>query len=250
MFQWREEYVNESRPERQGFTAGQLFEEGKGEGLDPKALCFLTMVAEVKTVRRNRFTFAGVDWEGTCLYGYKGKVIIRYSLSDLSKIYVFDDRDDFMGVVTQTTLAHPIKDWQAAKRIIDERRALKRITDGEADSIRRKGSFFLNRQRTPDLIPYIKAEDGKKPKSKTVAELLGGAVCNEEPKKEKPKFKPPRDWSEFRGPWWERYDYHMAQDSATLSQDDLDFIAWFQTTSEYQATQNHKPTQLILGGQQ
>jgi putative transposase len=111
MFQWREEYIDEPRPRRGGLTARQIFDEGKGVGLDPKALCFLMMAVEIKSVRRNRFTFAGTDWGGSCLYGYRGKVLIRYSLSDLSKIFVSDMNDDFMGTVEQCGKADPIKDW-------------------------------------------------------------------------------------------------------------------------------------------
>ena len=57
------------------------------------------MKAEVKGVRRNRLTFEGFDWTGDCLYGLKRKVIVRYSLSDRRQIYVFDLKDQFLGVV-------------------------------------------------------------------------------------------------------------------------------------------------------
>jgi putative transposase len=161
--QWREEYADEPLPKRQGLTARQIFDEGKGAGLDPKALCFLMMACEIKTVRRNRLTFAGVDWEGPCLYGYKDRILIRYLLSDLSQIYVFDPRDQFMGIVTQASKADPIKDWQAAKRIIAERRSYKHLTKKRCDFIREK-SFVIEGWKDPDFIEYIEAEDAKKQK--------------------------------------------------------------------------------------
>jgi len=163
MLQWREEYIDEPRPRRQGFTARQIFDDGKGAGLDPKALCFLMMAVEVKSVRRNRFTFAGIDWEGPCIYGYRGKILIRYSLSDFNKIYVFDTNDRYMGEVTQCGKADPIKDWQAAKRIVSERRKCKKETK-RLDAFIQEKRFVIEGRRNPNLIEYIEAEDAKKQK--------------------------------------------------------------------------------------
>jgi putative transposase len=165
MFQFREEVIDEPLSGRQGLTARQMFEDGKGAGLDPKALYFLMMAVEVKSVRRNRFTFAGIDWTGPCLYGYKDKILIRYSLSDFSQIYVFDSKDTFMGIVTQTGKADPINDWQAAKKIIKERAAFKRQTKRLGDYIRSK-PFVVDSRKNPELIEYIEAEEAKKPENK------------------------------------------------------------------------------------
>jgi len=163
MLQWREEYIDEPRPRRGGLTARQIFDDGKGVGLDPKALCFLMMAVEVKRVSRSRFTFAGIDWEGPCIYGYKGRVIIRYSLSDLSKIYVFDINDRYMmGTVTQCGKSDPIKDWQAAKRIVAERRHLKKQSKEFA-------AFLVEGRKNPDLIEYIEIEEASRPENKMIS---------------------------------------------------------------------------------
>jgi putative transposase len=162
IYQWIEEYIDEPRPKRQGLTPRQMFEEGKGTGFDPRKLFYLMMVSEVKTVSRCRFRFAGVDWEGPCLYGFEGKVIIRYSLSDFSKIYVFDPSDNhYMGVVTQTTAAHPIKDSQAAKKIVNLRRVYNRLTTKREDLIR-KNDFLIDGRQPSDLLEYIETEEVKK----------------------------------------------------------------------------------------
>ena len=201
MLQWREEYIDEPLPKRQGLTARQMFGEGKGAGLDPKALCFLMMAVEVKSVRRSRFTFAGIDWEGPCLYGYHGKVIIRYSLSDFSKIFVFDINDQrLMGVVTQCGKVNPIKDWQAAKRIVAERRKDKRDSKKLAAFIQEK-RFLIEGRRDPDLIDYIEAEEAKKPENRILlphfddeSEILDAVARSET---DEPRFNDA----------WERYEF-------------------------------------------
>ncbi len=228
MQQWVEEYADEPRPKRQGLTPRQMFEEGKGPGLDPMKLWFLMMVAEVKKVSRCRFKFAGVFWEGPCLYGYKDKVIIRYSLSDLSKIYVFDPRDRFMGVVTQTTAADPIKDWQAGKRIMAKRRALKRETVRLLD-FARKNNFVIDGRQPIDPSEYIEIEEAKKPQNKIKkpwldelepdVEIAGPGDTGPESESGPPRFK-----YDF-----EKYDYLMAQDA--ISPDDREWIADYRSWS-------------------
>lgn len=231
MYQWREEYVDETLPKRQGFTARQMFEEGKGAGLDPKALYFLMMAVEIKTVRRNRFTFAGVDWQGECLYGYKEKVLIRYSLSDFSKIYVFDQRDKFMGIVTQSGKADPINDWQAAKQIMRERASFKRQTKRLADFIRKK-PFVVDDRKNPELIEYIQTEEAKN-KPEPNSPFIEDAVSTPRPSSAVPDEEQSRPYFDND---YDKYDWLMAQKE--ISQADQAWIDAFLKRSSLYKNQN------------
>jgi putative transposase len=226
MLQWREEYIDEPRPRRQGLTARQIFDDGKGAGLDPKALCFLMMAVEVKRVSRSRFTFAGIDWEGPCIYGYRGRILIRYSLSDFSKIYAFDTNDRYMGEVTQCGKADPIKDWQAAKQIVAARRKLKKHTKEFA-------AFLVEGRKNPDLIDYIEAEEANQPQAKKFlpfvdsnaaesAEGAGTGTSNQEVPAQ-PDMRPRWKYD------YEKYDWLMEQ--ATLTTDDRKWIEDYRVNS-------------------
>ena len=228
MLQWREEYIDEPRPRRQGLTARQIFDDGKGAGLDPKALCFLMMAVEVKRVSRSRFTFAGIDWEGPCIYGYKGKILIRYSLSDFSKIYAFDLNDRYMGEVTQCGKADPIKDWQAAKRIVAERRHLKKQSKEFA-------AFLVEGRKNPDLIEYFEAEETKKPE---IVKLSPFADDSPSPPPSPARGEgdiegePPTRDEGIRPRWkydYEKYDWLMEQ--TVLTPEDLKWIGEYRVSS-------------------
>lgn len=230
MLQWREEYVDEPRPRREGLTARQIFDDGKGAGLDPKALCFLMMAVEVKSVRRSRFTFASADWEGSCIYGYRGRIIIRYSLSDLSKIYVFDTNDRYMGTVEQCGKADPIKDWQAAKRIQSTRRTFKRHTKEFA-------AFLVEGRRNPDLIEYIETEEASKPQDKMISPFPESedsqTAINVSARPEDSQDELPSNVEQAGRPRWkydyEKYDWLMEQ--ALLTPDDRRWIDEYRTNS-------------------
>lgn len=228
---WREEYIDEPRPRRRNLTPRQMFEEGKGPGVDPAELYHLMMVGDVKTVRRNRFTFVGTDWTGSCLYGYKGKIIILYALSDLSKIYVFDSNNQFMGAVTQASAADPINDWQAAKRIIAERRTFKRQTKKLANFIREK-SLLIDSRCSPNLLEYIEAEEAKKPENKRISPFVNDPESALVLKIEADKIDLAADHgSPLSGPYfreaWERYEWYLKNDSKTYNLADLVWIDWF-----------------------
>jgi hypothetical protein len=88
---------------------------------------------------------------------------------------------------------------------------------------------------------YRNFSSGLKHKIFTDEEELDRKVMLYEESKNLQKYKPPRDWSEFKGEWWEKYDYLLAQDPATLTQEDLEFIDGYRTTSEYRAIYEVKP---------
>jgi putative transposase len=160
--QWRDFYVIQPLRGRKNQTAKELFEPGRGPGIDPKALCFLMLKAEVKGVRRGRLTFDGFDWAGNCLYGIKQNVIVRYSLSDRSRVYVFDLKDRFLGVVEPVDYTAP-RDHAAARRITAERRRLFRQTKTLSNMAKTASPEVIDliSRKDPDLLEYIEAKNSK-----------------------------------------------------------------------------------------
>jgi len=241
IYRWIEEYVDEPRPKRQGLTPRQMFEEGKGPGFDPRKLCYLMMVSKPVNVSRCRFTFAGVNWEGPCLYPYNGKAIIRYSLGDFSKIYVFDASDGhFMGDVTQTTAADPIRDYQAGKRIGNLRRVYNRLTTKREDLIRKNGFLIDGRQPT-DLLEYIEAEEIKKERVLPFPLLDGPNSVESVPKDADPdKIDTMADHdSPLSGPFYSTledwyFGWAIRQDPKDLSDADRKAIKEVENSPEYE----------------
>lgn len=78
-------------------------------------------------------------------------------------------------------------------------------------------------------------------------EELDKKVMAYEESKNCQKYKSPKDWSGYYE-WWERYEHHLKQDPETLTQDDLDFIDWYKTTSEYKKIYEAEPSRILSGG--
>jgi len=161
--QWRDFYASQPLRGRKNQTAQELFDPGRGPGVDPKALCFLMMKAEIKRVFRERLTFEGFDWTGDCLYGLNSRVLVRYSLSDRGQIYVFSLQEKFLGIVTPVIASAP-RDHEAARRTISERNQALRQTKA-LSALAKKASpetIDLLTRKHPELIEYIQKEETKK----------------------------------------------------------------------------------------
>ena len=66
------------------------------------------MAHEVKTIHRNGIRFLNTDYNSDVLYGLKDRVMIRYSLFDLSKIKVYSTRGEYLCTAKRVTGTHPM----------------------------------------------------------------------------------------------------------------------------------------------
>jgi len=325
---WREFYVNQPSRGLDGKTPREIFEPGKGPGVNAAELAYLMMPMEIRNIGRNGINLFGCHWYDEALYGLRDRVLIKYSLSDLSEIYCFY-KGDFLCTLKPLAKLHPDasesgtpKDMEDVKRRIAQKKSLKNQT------VKLYKLFGKNQDRlpwkeiieeAPNVIKAIEAEEAKKPpESKRITpwidepERIGTeanqlessdqngnarprweydyekydwlmeqvtltpadrkwiddyrassslhkhkvfndaeeldkkvALCEESKKSE--EYLPAKDWSGFSGDWFERYDYHLKQDPDSLTQDDLDWIEWYRTTSEYQSIYCQESTGLLSG---
>src|SRR5574344_435114 len=68
-----------------GKTIGEVFELGRGSGVDVARLDDLMMIQEIKNIGRNGIRFLKSDYFSEELYGFKDRVIIKYSMFDLTQ---------------------------------------------------------------------------------------------------------------------------------------------------------------------
>lgn len=83
-------------PNVKGKTIGEVFESGKGSGIDLEKLDDLMMSKEIRTINRDGIRFLNADYYNDCLYGVKERVQIKYSLLDLTKIKVYTLNNEFI----------------------------------------------------------------------------------------------------------------------------------------------------------
>lgn len=135
LFGFRDFYAKQESKGLNGQRPQDVFDAGKGPGIDPAEVVYLMMCREIKYLHRNGFTVFGWHWNHENLYGYRNPIIIKYSLCDLSQIYCFTRKNEFLCAAKPVTKCNPMapesdnpKDMEEIKRQISKQRSLRNQT--------------------------------------------------------------------------------------------------------------------------
>lgn len=105
---WLEYHHSKLCPNIQGKTIKEAFESREQQNIDINKLDNLMMAHEVKTINRNGIRFLNMDYYNDALYGLRDRVMIRYSLFDLTRIKVYTVKGEFICTAKRVTSTHPM----------------------------------------------------------------------------------------------------------------------------------------------
>ncbi|MBW2673361.1 MAG: transposase, partial [Deltaproteobacteria bacterium] len=137
-----------------------LWNRGKGSGVDEAALHYLMLSMELKSVGRNGVTINGIHYYDEALYGLKEKVLVRYDIHDDRQVYIYDQSGRyFLCEATPVRKVHPlakmtgnILDIEAVQGEIKKQRRLKKSTIGEARKAAENMAPWIAPPETPKEI--------------------------------------------------------------------------------------------------
>jgi putative transposase len=101
-------------------TVGEVFEEGKGPGVDISELDDLMMAIKKSTITRNGIRFLNADYYDDNLYGLRDEVLIRYSLFDLSQVKIYTTRGEFLCTAKRVPSVHPMAYYLGDPKDLEE----------------------------------------------------------------------------------------------------------------------------------
>ena len=141
-------------------SISEVLEERKTQNINLDTLNDLMLATEVKTIQRNGIKFLNCDYFDDRLYGFKSKVLIKYSLFDLSEIMVYTTQGEFLCTAKRVTMTHPMakilgdmKDLEDYKQKIQKQQKLRRKTlNSVKDFLPKEDVKFLEMQMTEDAI--------------------------------------------------------------------------------------------------
>ena len=246
---WIHEYLeNQPCPHVKGKTIGEVFNEGRGPGVDVTELDELMLATEVKTIRANGIRFLGADYYDDALFGLRERAFVKYSLSDLSHVRIYDCQGRFLCRADRTMSTHPMaallgkaKDVAEVKYSIGKQRSLQKAV------LRVAKELMPKKQDLPpwaDLVPLTpgtieKLEEVTAPPPETGERhipdymLISSQAKDPEPvpvatengQDPKPVERPKFDSQT------ERYEWHQVHGCQT--KEDEDWVEWFKTTPIY-----------------
>jgi len=217
---WMDFHYSQPCPNVKGKTIGEVLNESKGEGVDIATLDDLMLAQEIKNIHRNGIRFLKADYYNENLYGLREKVLIKYSLFDLSAIKVFDLKGKFLCEATREMPVHPmanylgeVKDVEEVKQKIKQQKKLEKQTIKEVTRYLSGENLRLTEWQNPPELVEIKAETQK---------LISTA-----------KYVPPdTDSHETFEHKYQRYEWLLRQKD--LSEEDKIWIKNYEKTNEYE----------------
>jgi len=271
MGKWRDFYIDQPSRGLKNEAPRQIFERGKSDTgqIDLADLHYLMMAMEIRTIHRNGVTFLGRHWYDDSLYGLRDRVTIRYSFSDLSQIYVFTSKGEFLGAARPVTPVHPMicedgdpHDMEIFKREMARKRSLRRETIKVARMIGDKIDAVLPMReivaQIPDVVgaiekaqtemhppalnpsPFFEGEEMQVPSPRpSPARGEGGIKESSSARGEGGIGEETGSRSPLSGPWQpdspSRLEWYERQHPAMLTEADRSWIEDYKATLEYNA---------------
>lgn len=129
---WIEYHNSKPCPNSPEMTIKECLNSIQKEGINISALDDLMMKTETRTINKHGITFLGMHYRSESILGLREMVNIRYSLFDLSKLYVYSVKGEFICIAKRETKVHPmayhlgtVKDIEDFKQKIQKQKRTK-----------------------------------------------------------------------------------------------------------------------------
>lgn len=199
----------------------EMLDSIERQAINPRELDDLMLAQEVKTITSQGIRFLKSDYYNDALYGLRQKVIIKYSLFDLSYINVYTISGKFLCRADRITLTHPlahytgeVKDIEDYKQKIQKQKQLKNKTIKACKE-------FLNIED----LEILECEIEEKEETLPLPIIPKIEIKKEKPKKYNPAVKPLFKTSR------ERYEYLM--EHGCTCNDDRTWLTAYKKSKEY-----------------
>ena len=126
---WIDYHNSKICPNDKNRTIKEMLSQIEKQNIDKNILNDLMMKTEVRTINRGEITFLGLHFRNDFLIDLREKVFIRYSLFDLTKVYVYTVKGEFLCIAKQVEKVHPmanhlgtVKDMEEFKQQIQKQK--------------------------------------------------------------------------------------------------------------------------------
>ena len=105
---WLELHNSQPCPNNRNMTIKEMLNTVQKQNIPVQVLDDLMMKTETRTINKHGITFLKMHYRSDAILGIRDKVNIRYSLFDLSKIYVYSTKGEFLCVAHRVQKVHPM----------------------------------------------------------------------------------------------------------------------------------------------
>lgn len=247
---WLEFHYSQPCPNVKGKTIGEVFNEGKGSGVDINELDELMMEAKIANIGRNGIRFLGQQYYDDNLCGLREQVVIRYSFFDLSYVKVYTLSGEYICTARRVTPVHPVAKYLGTAKDIEElnrkismqKRVEKKIIQGAKALMQRGYTAELDWQKVVEISPRIseKLEKESIDLQRIEERIPDEAVQRDQNTGDNCKATVQEQFEVVRlepltRPIFvsniERYEWHLKY--GIFTEEDEAWCVWFRTTDEF-----------------
>ena len=105
---WLEFHNKKPCPNDRSKSIQEMLDGVQKQHININILNTLMMKTECRTITKHGITFLNMHYRGEAILGLREQVFIRYSLFDLSKIYVYSAKGEFLCVAKRVQKVHPM----------------------------------------------------------------------------------------------------------------------------------------------
>lgn len=217
---WLQKYHYEQPcPHVEGQTIGEVLNSDRGEGVNIETLDDLMMIREIKNIYRNGILFLKNNYYSEALFGYKKKVIIKYSLFDLSSIKVFKLNGEFICEAKRVEPINPLANYIGTPKDIED---LKQKTKLKKQLEKRTETEFVKHLKRAQVHnPLLTMDLPEKQEEEEIQELQIEVKKQVEEEYQNGIFQNNYD----------KYDYLLTKEK--LTKDEQEWIEKYKETNEY-----------------
>lgn len=207
-------------PHVENKTIGEILEAGKGEGVNIDTLDDLMMSREIKNIYRNGILFLKNNYYDEALFGYRKKVIIKYSMFNLSSIKVYKLNGEFICDAKRLEPIHPLANYLGEAKDIED---LKQKTKLKKQLEKRTEQEFINHLKRAQVhTPLLTMDLAEKQEENDLEQF-------------KLEVKAEIKAENLNGCFQQRYEkYEYLIKKETLTPKEKDWIEEYKKTNEYE----------------
>ena len=219
---WLEFHNSQACPHDKNMTIKECLNSVQKQNIPINLLNDLMMETQQRTINKHGITFLNMHYRNDMLLGLRDQVNIRYSLFDLSKIYVYSTKGEFLCVADRVQKVHPmarvlgtVKDYNEYKeQYIKQQHQLKRVEKMVKQIFPAEALEILEIERNN---PPVQIEEFKEEKKKRERKLTP---------REEQMNKPLFDNN------YQKYEWLIK--NGCTSRDDREWLANYILSDEYQ----------------
>lgn len=217
---WIDYHNSKPCPNDSSKTIQEMLNGVQKQDINKNILNDLMMKTEVRTINKHGITFLGLHYRSEALLDLRETVFIRYSLFDLSKIYVYSMKGEFLCVARQEEKIHPMANHLGTVKDMEEFK----------QKIQKQKRQFNKAKK--EFLKYYPTEDAEVLEIEREPVVEIAQIPEEKPKREKKKT--PRE-QQMNRPFfnsdYEKFEWLMS--NGTTNQEDRKWLVNYMKSDEY-----------------